>query len=78
MVTMHKELFDSYRMLFHITSELWLWLNDVFTNVHVFVQQEMVEVLNQADGIIHDTETKMDEFKDQLPQEEVGFWTSKR
>ena len=43
----------------------------------VCVQQEMVEVLNQADGIIHDTETKMDEFKDQLPQEEVGFWTSK-
>ena len=35
MVTMHKELFDSYHMLFHITSELWLWLNDVFTNVRV-------------------------------------------
>merc|ERR1719402_1924451 len=33
-------------------------------------KKEMIEVLNQADGIIHDTETKMEEFKDQLPQEE--------
>lgn len=33
-------------------------------------KKEMVEVLNQADGIIHDTESKMDEFKDQLPKEE--------
>ena len=30
-----------------------------------------MEVFNQADGIIHDTESKMDEFKSQLPQEEV-------
>lgn len=31
----------------------------------------MVEVLNQADSIIHDTESKMDEFKDQLPADDV-------
>lgn len=34
------------------------------------VKKERVEVVNQAEGIIHDTETKMDEFKDQLPKEE--------
>jgi len=33
-------------------------------------KRELIEVLNQADSIIHDTESKMDEFKDQLPQEE--------
>jgi molecular chaperone DnaK len=28
-----------------------------------------------AEGIIHDTETKMEEFKDQLPADEVSyFW----
>ena len=36
-----------------------------------------MEVLNQADSIIHDTESKMEEFKDQLPQEEVRFWNRK-
>lgn len=35
------------------------------------VKKERVEVVNQAEGIIHDTEAKMDEFKDQLPKEEV-------
>ncbi|KAL5016558.1 hypothetical protein ScPMuIL_006147 [Solemya velum] len=33
-------------------------------------KKEMVETLNQADSIIHDTESKMEEFKDQLPEEE--------
>lgn len=27
--------------------------------------------MNQAESIIHDTETKMEEFKDQLPTDEV-------
>lgn len=31
----------------------------------------MVEVVNQAEGIIHDTESKMEEFKNQLPEDEV-------
>lgn len=35
------------------------------------VKKERVEAINQAEGIVHDTETKMDEFKDQLPKEEV-------
>ena len=30
-----------------------------------------MEVVNQAENIVHDTETKMEEFKDQLPEEEV-------
>ncbi|BFY98211.1 hypothetical protein BsWGS_01251 [Bradybaena similaris] len=33
-------------------------------------KKDMIEVVNQADGIIHDTESKMEEFKDQLPKEE--------
>nr|QDA02045.1 heat shock 70 kDa protein cognate 5 [Artemia franciscana] len=34
------------------------------------IRRERVEVCNQAEGIVHDTETKMEEFKDQLPAEE--------
>lgn len=34
------------------------------------VKRERVEVVNTAEGIVHDTETKMEEFKDQLPKEE--------
>lgn len=30
-----------------------------------------MEAINAAEGIIHDTESKMEEFKDQLPAEEV-------
>lgn len=36
------------------------------------VPQERVEAVNMAEGIIHDTESKMEEFKDQLPADEVG------
>ena len=39
------------------------------------VEKDRVEAVNQAEGIIHDTESKMDEFKDQLPGEEVQ-WNS--
>merc|ERR1719400_2185369 len=35
-------------------------------------KREIIEVLNQAEGILHDTESKMDEFKDQLPSEDVA------
>lgn len=34
-------------------------------------KKEMVETVNQAENAIHDIESKMDEFKDQLPAEEV-------
>merc|ERR1719370_2563481 len=34
-------------------------------------KKEMVETLNQAENAIHDIESKMGEFKDQLPKEEV-------
>lgn len=33
-------------------------------------KRETIEVVNQAEGIIHDTESKMEEFKEQLPKEE--------
>ena len=35
----------------------------------------MVEAVNSAENIIHDTENKMEEFKDQLPSEEVSLPT---
>lgn len=34
------------------------------------LKKERVEVVNQAESIMHDTEAKMEEFKDQLPKEE--------
>ena len=57
---------------------LILFLSAIFVCLHclncnIFLSQEAVEAVNQAEGIIHDTETKMDEFKDQLPADEVGF-----
>ncbi|XP_026314340.1 heat shock 70 kDa protein cognate 5 [Hyposmocoma kahamanoa] len=33
-------------------------------------RRERVEVCNQAESVLHDTETKMDEYKSQLPQDE--------
>jgi molecular chaperone DnaK len=35
-------------------------------------KKELIELVNQAEGIIHDTETKMEEFKEQLPAEECS------
>jgi len=34
-------------------------------------KKERIEAVNQAEGVLHDTETKMEEFKDQLPSEDV-------
>ena len=34
-------------------------------------RKEAVEAVNSAESIIHDVEAKMEEFKDQLPQDEV-------
>lgn len=42
------------------------------------VKKERVEAVNQAEGIIHDTESKMEEFKEQLPKEEVNFDVAQR
>merc|ERR1712201_45198 len=36
------------------------------------INRERVEAINQAEGILHDTESKMEEFKDQLPREDVA------
>uniref|UniRef100_A0A8W4F7J3 Stress-70 protein, mitochondrial n=1 Tax=Sus scrofa TaxID=9823 RepID=A0A8W4F7J3_PIG len=35
-------------------------------------KKERVEAVNMAEGIIHDTESKMEEFKDQLPADECN------
>ncbi|XP_022288463.2 stress-70 protein, mitochondrial-like [Crassostrea virginica] len=35
------------------------------------VRKERVEAVNQADAIIHDTESKLEEFKSQLPEEDA-------
>jgi len=34
-------------------------------------KKEKIEAVNQAEGILHDTESKMEEFKDQLPTEDA-------
>lgn len=34
-------------------------------------KKDMIEAVNQAESVIHDIESKMDEFKDQLPPDEV-------
>lgn len=34
------------------------------------IKKDRVEAVNQAEGIVHDTEAKIEEFKAQLPQEE--------
>lgn len=36
------------------------------------LKKDRIEAVNQAEGIVHDTESKMEEFKDQLPKEEVS------
>lgn len=33
-------------------------------------KRELIEIVNQGESIVHDTETKMEEFKSQLPAEE--------
>ncbi|XP_038868526.1 stress-70 protein, mitochondrial-like [Salvelinus namaycush] len=35
-------------------------------------RKDRVEAVNQAEGIVHDTESKMEEFKDQLPSDECN------
>lgn len=35
-------------------------------------RKESIEAINHAEGVVHDIETKMEEFKDQLPADEVG------
>lgn len=40
-------------------------------NTFIILKQERVEAVNQADAIIHDTESKLEEFKSQLPEEDV-------
>merc|ERR1711936_691572 len=34
-------------------------------------KKERIEAVNQAEGVLHDTETKLEEYKDQVPAEDV-------
>ena len=36
-------------------------------------RKQKVEAINATESIIHDIETKTEEFKDQLPPDEVGL-----
>merc|ERR1712241_647205 len=36
------------------------------------INRERVEAVNQAEGVLHDTESKVEEFKEQLPSEDVA------
>jgi hypothetical protein len=36
------------------------------------VKRDRIETVNQAENILNDTENKMEEYKDQLPKEEVS------
>lgn len=52
-------------------------IENMVKNAEQFAQadkerKERVEAINQAEGIVHDTETKMEEYKAQLPEEEVN------
>lgn len=37
-------------------------------------KKELIEVLNQADSVLHDTESKINEYADQLDAENVRFF----
>lgn len=43
----------------------------MYCKTSFYCAQDRVEAVNMAEGIIHDTESKMEEFKDQLPADEV-------
>ncbi|KAA0197423.1 Heat shock protein 70 [Fasciolopsis buskii] len=40
-------------------------------------RRDLVEAINQAEGIVHDTESKISEYKDQLPENEVRLCVSR-
>ncbi|CAD7683033.1 unnamed protein product [Nyctereutes procyonoides] len=46
--------------------------DDIENMVKNAEKKERVEAVNMAEGIIHDTETKMEEFKNQLPADECN------
>lgn len=54
-----------------LTSLAFLFLLIIASFKIVYFLQDRVEAVNMAEGIVHDTESKMEEFKDQLPTEEV-------
>jgi len=53
--------------------EIWMSVSNALSLCCAWRVQEIVEAVNVAEGIVHDTESKMEEFKDQLPSDEVGL-----
>ena len=50
---------------------MYMYMYMLIGELSFYFPQDLTEAVNQAEGIIHDTETKMEEFKDQLPSDEV-------
>lgn len=50
---------------------VYMYMYMLIGDLSFYFPQDLTEAVNQAEGIIHDTETKMEEFKDQLPSDEV-------
>ena len=50
---------------------MYMYMYMLIGDLSFYFPQDLTEAVNQAEGIIHDTETKMEEFKDQLPSDEV-------
>ncbi|XP_031214648.1 stress-70 protein, mitochondrial-like [Mastomys coucha] len=59
-----RETEDNMQQVFYIIAEKYAEED--------WRKKERVEAVNMAEGIIHDTETKMEEFKDQLPADECN------
>jgi len=71
--TIHPAWYIEYGFISHPTVTLYYTLtcrDQCFQSCARCVQ-DIVEAVNVAEGIVHDTESKMEEFKDQIPQDDV-------
>ena len=57
--------------LLYVYVYMYMYMYMLIGDLSFYFPQDLTEAVNQAEGIIHDTETKMEEFKDQLPSDEV-------
>merc|ERR1719245_696576 len=51
--------------------KLKIWLKTLKHMQADKVKRDRIEAVNQAEGILHDTETKIEEYKDQVPAEDA-------
>ena len=61
----------SFSKIFVNLVYMYMFMYMLIGDLSFYFPQDLTEAVNQAEGIIHDTETKMEEFKDQLPSDEV-------